>query len=158
MPDVVWHSVQSLETVGEQDLHTLGEQVRDFIWNAEDSGKSTMMDKLRRLNVEITYKEVEGDKAFFDELLAPMFAFRRAYGAFEDRQTFLAGLKRGGAQRECDPNSVEITPLGDMRAFVTCIVQMKINDEWKDFHNARLFVLDPSDWRLLAWANEAIAV
>ena len=115
-----------------------------------------MVDELRRLNVEMTTKEAEGNKAFFDDLLAPTFAFRRANGAFEDRQTFLAGLKAGGAQRECDPNSIEITPLAKMRAFVTCVVKMKIDNDWKEFHNARLFVLDPKDWRLLAWANEAV--
>jgi hypothetical protein len=112
--------------------------------------------QIRELNVKMVDEETKGNKAFFDNLLAPTFAFRRTNGAFENRQTFLKSLKADGAQRECDPNSVEIKPLGEQRAFVTCIVRMRTDDEWKEFHNARLFVLDSKDWRLLAWANEAV--
>jgi hypothetical protein len=165
MPQVQLLSVKSLPThdeefailPDEERFQKLDQGIRAFIGDVEASEESTMVDELRRLNVKITDKEMEGNKAFFDDLLAPTFAFRRANGAFEDRQIFLAGLKEGGAQRKCDPNSIEITLLGGMRAFVTCIVKMKIDTEWKAFHNARLFVLDFKDWRLLAWTNEAVA-
>jgi hypothetical protein len=33
---------------------------------------------LRQLNVEIGYAETRGDTAFFEDLLAPVFAMRRA--------------------------------------------------------------------------------
>jgi hypothetical protein len=105
---------------------------------------------LRKINVEMAAHETNGDRAYFDELLAPAFGLRRASGAFEDRQIFLAGLRRG-SPRECDPGSVSVTTLNDERAFVTCLVTM----QGKVYSNARLFVLDATrSWRLLAWANE----
>jgi hypothetical protein len=116
--------------------------------------ENTMEDELKRLNVQMALEETDGNKAFFDDLLAPKFAFRRVSGAFDDREGFLAGLYAGSAERQCDPKSIKITPLGKTSAFVICIVRMKIENKWKEFHNARLFVLDSKRWRLLAWANE----
>lgn len=114
-----------------------------------------MEEILTKLNVEMAERETKGDKAYFDELLAPTFAFRRANGAFDDRQIFLAGLRRG-AERKCLEESVKVTPLGSKRAFVTCVVVLQGKKGPESFQNARLFVLDSTDsWRLLAWANEA---
>ena len=114
------------------------------------------MDELRKLNLEMAREETDGNKAFFEDVLAAKVAFRRAGGDFHDRESFLASLKPGSAQRECDPGSIGITLVGEKRAFVTCIVRMKVDDQWKEFHNARLFVLAPEGWRLLAWANEPV--
>lgn len=115
-----------------------------------------MEEELRALNLAIAREETNGNKAFFDALLAPTFAFRRANGAFNDRQIFLAGLKPE-TPRECDPQSIGITPIGKTRALVTCIVAIETEKGRKEFHNTRLFVLDSKDWRLLAWANEELA-
>jgi hypothetical protein len=111
-------------------------------------------DHLRRINIEMAAAETKGDKSFFDQLFAPAFAFQRASGAFDDRGMFLAGL-RPGAKRTCKADSVEVTPLPDRRALVTCVVSMEMEGGLKHFHNARLFVLDATaSWQLLAWANE----
>lgn len=119
----------------------------------------TAIRALEALNLDMARAEMRGDKAWFDELLAPTFAFRRANGAFEDRQTFLAGLKPG-ANRLCEPASLRVVPLDAQRAFVTCIVRVARRGEQPTagdaaYHNARLFVQDADGaWRLLAWANE----
>lgn len=113
-----------------------------------------MAEDLTVINVEIANAETNGDRGFFDALLAPAFAFQRASGAFETREIFLAGVKRS-SPRTCDPKSVKITPLSSKRAFVTCDVVIQQPDGPKKFHNARLFIQDGAgDWRLLAWANE----
>jgi hypothetical protein len=114
-----------------------------------------MIERLKSINVDMAQAESSGSKAFFETLLATKFAFRRASGALEDRDGFLGGFK-AGARRRCDPASVEVTPVGAARAFVTCVVEMEMEGGWKQFHNARLFVLDEArSWRLLAWANES---
>ena len=113
-----------------------------------------MEDILTMINVEMAERETKGDKTYFDALLAPTFAFRRASGAFDDRQIFLAGLRRG-AERKCKEGSIKVMPFGSTRAFVTCVVTVQGKKGPESYHNARLFVLDATDsWRLLAWANE----
>ena len=111
---------------------------------------------LRQLNLDIANAENDGAKPFFEPLLASAFAFRRANGAVVDRQGFLEALKAGG-DRSTEPDSIRIMPLGNSRALVTCVVSMGPPDQRKRFDNARLFARDEKQqWRLLAWANEAI--
>jgi hypothetical protein len=110
--------------------------------------------ELGQLNLEITNAENHGNKEFFEVLLAPAFAFRRANAAVVDRQQFLEALKAGG-DRQTEPESIEITLLGNSRALVECVVSMGALDKRMRFENARLFVKDENgQWRLLAWANE----
>lgn len=118
--------------------------------------KAALETTLKQLNLDIAAAETQGDKAFFDALLAPTFAFRRANGAFDDRRTFVASVTPGADPRHCEPDSIRLTELGELRAFVTCTVTVRgKNGEDKRFHNARLFVRDATQsWRLLAWANE----
>lgn len=119
------------------------------------AGKPPLQD-LRELNLEIANAENNAGRAFFEALLAPAFAFRRANGAVVDRQEFLDALKAGG-DRQTEAGSIDIRLLGNSRALVECIVSTGVPDERKRFENARLFVMDENDkWRLLAWANEEI--
>jgi hypothetical protein len=109
-------------------------------------------DDLAALNVDIATAETEGDAAFFEKLLAPQFAMRRANGAIIGRADFVAAVTK--SQRRA--TAVEsITFLGN-RALVQCIVSMGPTGDRNDFNNLRLFVREAPDhaWMLLAWANE----
>jgi hypothetical protein len=128
-------------------------------WTPENTVAAACMEgpvenELRTLNVEMAREETNGNTAYFEELLAPTFAFQEPHGDFVDRETFLGGLKAGGPQRECDPYSINVTRLGEKRALVTCIVRQKMDVGWTEFDDARLFVLAGECWRLLAWASE----
>jgi Domain of unknown function (DUF4440) len=116
------------------------------------------IDELRRLNAEIGARENSGRDAldYFNDLLAPAFAFRRASGDVVDRCAYLLALEAGGT-RETDPASIEVVPFGDARAIVSCLVSMEVKGRRERFHNVRLFVRDAQKkWRLLAWANERL--
>jgi hypothetical protein len=106
---------------------------------------------LTALNVAIGEAESRGDKAFFEELLAPAFAMRRARGSIDDRDAFLGGVKES-AQRTTDVESV--TLFAENRALVVCTVTM----DGERFGNVRLFTREAADrpWQLLAWANEPV--
>jgi hypothetical protein len=111
---------------------------------------------LCQLNLEITNAENNANRAFFEALLAPAFAFRRANGVVVDRQGFLDALKAGG-DRRTEAESIEIKLLGKSRALVECVVFTGTPDQRRRFENARLFSMDEGgNWRLLSWANESI--
>lgn len=114
------------------------------------------LDELRRINLEIGDIENTAGREYFNSLLAPAFAFRRASGVVVDRLGYLNALEAGGA-RQTKPESIQITPAGKNAALVTCTVSMPVKGQPKNFHNARLFVRgDRGGWQLLAWANEEL--
>jgi hypothetical protein len=109
-------------------------------------------EQLRSINEQIPLRENLADRLFFEGRLAPVFAFRRANGALDTREMFLLSLTAGGT-RACDPNSIEMVPLGKTRALVNCVVTV----QGDRFHNSRLFVKDATGrWQVLAWANERL--
>jgi hypothetical protein len=115
---------------------------------------STDHDALGILNVDIGNAESRGDKAYFEALLAPAFAFRRAGGAVVDRKQFIDAVA-ASAQRSTTIRS--ITLLGEARAILCCVVAMDVQGVRKEFDNLRVFVRgDDGKWKLLAWANEAV--
>ena len=117
-------------------------------------GANSAINELRQLSIDIPNAENSGDKGFFERLLAPVFAFRRASAVVVDRQGFLDALK-GGGDRETELESIQVTPLGGSRALVTSVVAMGSSNQRQRFDNARLFVKDENgEWRLLGWANE----
>ena len=108
-------------------------------------------EKLRSLNVEIGEREERGDVPYFEGLLAPAFAMRRAGGRIDDREAYLADVKPGARSTEIE--SIDV--LGN-RAIVACTVTTEDAEGTKRFHNLRLFTRERpgADWKLLAWANE----
>jgi len=115
--------------------------------------------QLMDLNLTIARTENIGNsadsRAFFQELLAPVFAFARANGETVDRTSYLESL-RGGGDRETKPESIEVLELGQRSVLVTCLVTMTVDENKRTFRNARLFVraAPGHQWRLLSWANE----
>ena len=116
---------------------------------------ATDVELLIELNINIGRKEADGDADFFNALLAPAFAMRRASGQVSDRYAFLTGVAKS-PERTTETPSVMMH--GDSRAIVTCIVSMGTGTEIKRFHNLRLFTRSGPgrEWQLLAWANELI--
>ena len=115
---------------------------------------NTVHESLEALNVEIGNAESRGDKAFFEELLASSFAFRRVTGVVVDRKQFLDAMAQGAPRTT---NVRAITFAGKARAVVSCIVTMEVQGSNKDFDNLRMFIrTDDGRWKLLAWANEAV--
>ena len=111
-------------------------------------------EELRALNVEIGNAEARGDTAFFEDLLAPAFAMRRADGKrIDDRTRFVSAVTKS-AERSTEVHS--ITFFESNRALVVCTVALEDAQGTKHFHNLRLFIRESSDspWKLLAWANE----
>jgi hypothetical protein len=109
---------------------------------------------LRQLNIDIGKAEGRGDTAFFEMLLAPAFAMRRADGKrIDDRERFIASVAES-AERLTQVHS--ITLFEGNRAIVACTITMETADGSKRFHNVRLFTRSSSSdlWQLLAWANE----
>jgi hypothetical protein len=114
----------------------------------------TDRETLEALNVEIGESESGGDKRFFENLLAPSFAFRRANGTFVDRQQYIDAVAAGAARTT---SIRSITFIGKARAAVSCIVTMDVQGRPKDFDNLRVFIrTDTGAWKLLAWANEPL--
>jgi hypothetical protein len=111
-------------------------------------------EQLRTLNIEIGNAEGRGDTAFFEDLLAPVFAMRRADGKrMDDRGQFIAAVAES-AERATEVES--ITFFEANRALVVCILAMETAEGTRRFHNVRLFTRQAADtpWKLLAWANE----
>lgn len=113
-------------------------------------------DELKALNRQIADRENARDGAWFDRLLAPEFAMRRASRVHVDRSAFLGALTTTPAGER---NTDEPTVLhrSETSAFVVCTVSMKQSDGTaQDFRNYRLFSRpDPgSAWQLLGWVNE----
>jgi hypothetical protein len=109
---------------------------------------------LEQLNEQIPAEENRANRLFFEERLAPVFAFRRASGVLDNRDMFLLSTKKAEKDEDVRTSvagSIRITRLGNKRALVHCLV--KIGS--KTYENTRLFILDATGrWRLLAWANE----
>jgi hypothetical protein len=114
-------------------------------------------DELVELNVEMGDAEARGDTAFFENLLAPAFAMRRAAGGrIDDRERFI-GAVAPSADRATDVHSVAFFEKD--RAVVTCTVTMTSAGATERFDNLRLFVREGprGGWKLLAWANERVS-
>jgi hypothetical protein len=118
-------------------------------------------ESLESLNIEIGRREAGTDAEYFEKLLAPAFAMRRANERRDvvDRKTFLDALR--AAEKKPRETSIEkVSLVGEERAVVSCVVKM---DE-RRYHNLRVFVRNPNPqgedepaWLLLAWANEPLA-
>jgi hypothetical protein len=117
-------------------------------------------ESLESLNLEIGQKETAIDDKYFEKLLAPAFAMRRANDAREivDRDAFLENLRR--ARKNARETQIDtISLVGHERAVASCIVKMGN----KRYHNLRVFVRSPNRqrgeepaWLLLSWANEPL--
>jgi hypothetical protein len=106
---------------------------------------------LRELNEQMTEAENEGNRAWFDSVLAPRLAFQRADEArtIDDRDAFLQKLKPGGDRRNVTIGPIDVH--GDR-----AIVQLIVATGGRRFHNLRLFVRRDGGWKLLGWANEPV--
>jgi hypothetical protein len=112
-------------------------------------------DDLVALNKEIASRETAGDKAWFDRLLAPEFAMRRASGVHVTRAVFLSAVEPSAPRETSDVN---VTHESDHLAMVECMVSMRDGDSERRFQNCRLFTrVDRNrNWQLLAWANAPV--
>jgi len=128
-------------------------------------------DELIKLNKELALRENAGDIDWFENVLAPEIAFRRASGVIIDREAFLSALKNpSNTLRSYEQTEgVEIT---ENLAVFKCIISTTspsdnnsgktepADNVIKKFRNIRLFVKqrfkDDSRWVLLGWANEDI--
>ena len=107
--------------------------------------------RLRELNERIGQAENDGKRAWLADILAPRLAFQRADDAqtVDDRDSFLQKVKPGGTRAT---HVIEPIQFFGNRAIVQCIVSVGN----QKYHNLRLFVRRGGDWKLLAWANEAM--
>ncbi len=119
----------------------------------------TAFEELKNLDMHIPKAETNGDHEFFENLLSPVFAFRRANGAIVDRQQFISDVAPS-SQRESDLLAIDV--LSRDRAIVSSVVKMSVDTRDvrtpSRFHNVRVYVRshDREQWMLLAWANERI--
>ena len=114
------------------------------------------IDDLVDLNAEIADRETAGDGAWFDRLLAPEFAMRRASGVHVGRAVFVSAVAPGAERTTSD---VEVLSHTDRAAVVVCLVSMRQADgSSKGFRNYRLFGRQDAaaSWQLLGWANESV--
>ena len=108
---------------------------------------------LRQINIQIGDEESEGNVPFFEKLLAPTFAMRRANGVLNNRSEFIKNVQPG-PRRETIVH--EIALLGERRALAHCTVRLLDSSSPGEFSNLRLFIRDSGtdEWLLMAWANE----
>ena len=106
--------------------------------------------------IETENRGADGEsRAFLDNILAPVFAFRRASGALTDRDGYLNSLTSGGDRVVL--GTYDITRAGKYRAIVSCRIQMTVGNVLREFDNLRIFVKNEGmEWQLLAWANEPV--
>jgi hypothetical protein len=112
-------------------------------------------DALVKLNHDIAAQETAGERKWFEDLLAPQFAMRRASLEYATGEEFLAKVA-ASAERRTD--NIVIAHSTGRTSVVTCTVQMRQADKtWAAYNNVRLFTRDSPDqpWQLLAWANES---
>jgi hypothetical protein len=110
---------------------------------------------LESINVEIGNAEAAGGRVFFEDLLAPSFAFRRATGAIVDREQYIEAIAAGSARTT---KVLAITFAGRARAVVSSVVTMEVGGTSQDYDNLRMFIqCNDGSWKLLAWANEPIS-
>lgn len=114
------------------------------------------IDVLTKLNIQIGQTETVGDaasQAWFEGVLAPKLAFRRAdLKTFDDRSAFI-GKVAPSAARETVVQSIDVH---GSAAFVRCVVTVRAAGGDKSYRNLRLFVRSDAGWTLLGWANEPI--
>lgn len=112
--------------------------------------------RLTEINAQIPVAENQGDRLFFDDLLADSFAMRRAGGLLVDRATFIAGLTTGG-DRSTDRSQIEVDLSGNT-AVVSSVARMTVQGAQRSFNNLRVFIRaeQGGEWRLVAWVNEEI--
>lgn len=107
---------------------------------------------LEQLNIAIGEAETQGDRPWFEDVIAPKLAFLRASGKFDCRADFLLGV----APSERKTTEVESIHIYGNRAVVTCIVTVHTTSGDKAYHNIRLFIRRDEQWQLMGWANEAV--
>jgi hypothetical protein len=129
------------------------------------------VDELINLNKEMALRENAGDSDWFENILAPEIAFRRASGVIIDREAFLSALKNPSNTLRTYEQT-EGVEIAENLAVFKCIISTTspsdnnsgntgpADDVIKKFRNIRLFVKqkfeDDSRWLLLGWANEDI--
>jgi hypothetical protein len=112
-------------------------------------------DDLKALNLEIGKREEEGDRDWFEKLLGPVFAMRRAGGALVDRAEFLQAVERSHVRVTEDI----VVEQAEVTAVAKCVVSMPQPDgTWERYRNTRLFTRAEtgSKWQLIGWANEPV--
>lgn len=111
---------------------------------------------LEQVNRDIAARETAGDRLWFEHLLAPEFAMRRASMEFESRGAFLDRVEESAQRRT---REVEILHATDRCAVVTCVVEMLKDETWIHFRNVRVFARPSAQasWQLLGWVNEPTA-
>jgi len=115
--------------------------------------------ELRRLNEEIRVKEQAGEVAFFDELLADNFLFRRADGTIVDKRHYLGDLALVAENPyERLESVVENMTLdgGSGVVNVLVIAKRKKMDRAAVFQNVRVFSHEDENWKLIMWVNTKI--
>jgi hypothetical protein len=83
-------------------------------------------DALVQLNADIAARETAGNRAWFENLLGPQFAMRRANLAHTTRAEFLARVE-ASAERSTD--DIAVAHHTDLTAVVTCTVSMRQDDD-----------------------------
>jgi hypothetical protein len=115
--------------------------------------------ELRRLNEEIRVKEQAGEVAFFDELLADNFLFRRADGTIVDKRHYLGDLalvaKNPYERLESVVESV-ILDGGSGVVNVLVLAKRKKMERAAVFQNVRVFIRQGENWKLIMWVNTRI--
>lgn len=117
---------------------------------------------LGRINDEIAQRENAGDAAYFERLLAPAFAMRRAKPTdqYADRAALVAAVRPTLEGPTPDRRTTDVEVLLELErcAVVTCVVHMTVKGVEKSFHNSRVFVRDQPGgrWWLLSWANQEV--
>jgi hypothetical protein len=108
---------------------------------------------LADLNRRIGQAESDGDVPLLAGIVSPVLAFRRASGAYVDRQQFLDSVRRS-PHRTTRITNVDLSPPNS--AVVRCAVTLE-EPERATFDNVRLFVRSAdSSWRLLGWINTRV--
>ena len=110
---------------------------------------------LRELNEAIGDAEAQGDRPFFEALLAPAFCMVRPDGLrFDDRAGFLAALQPGPRRR----TRVESVVTYDDRAVVTCTVAKGEEADAAVHRNIRVFSRPGPGmaWQLVSWVTEPV--
>jgi hypothetical protein len=121
----------------------------------------TDLEELRALDMRIPDAETKGDVAFFQNLLAPAFAFRNPGRGIDDRESFLSKVA-AGAVRKSELLGIDILShqLAIVSGIVTVTIESTSERSVQRLHNTRLFVRDSEEngWMLMAWANESLAL
>lgn len=108
---------------------------------------------LAEINAQIGHAEARGDRAYFEDLLAPAFAMVRPDGLrFDDRAAFLDALAPGPDRH----TRVEQITVLENRASVVCVVAKGDGPDAPTHQNIRILTR-PSPgqrWQLVAWLTQ----